>query len=308
MTDWDDTTIAQLPEERPEPPTSRDRAYLIVLSGSKVGEMYKIDKNEIVIGRGPTADLRFLDDGVSRLHCRIRLRDEQLVVEDLDSRNGTYCNGDQITNREIKDGDKIQLGRTTILKFTYHDQLDETFQQQMFNSALRDGLTRAYNKKYFMDRLDSEFQFAMRHRSPLALLMMDLDHFKEVNDTYGHLAGDKVLTMLADYVHGSVRNEDVFARYGGEEFAIISRSISQADAIRFAERVRHEIEHMRVIFDGVEIPVTCSIGVATVPEDSPESASALIALADGALYQAKAAGRNRVCASEQDANEETSPE
>src|SRR5690606_4501307 len=104
--------------------------------------------------------------------------------------------------------------------------LDENFQQQMFDAALRDGLTKAYNKSYFLTQLEIEMAFALRHATPLSLVMFDVDHFKHVNDTYGHLAGDAVLMKLAGLAQASVRAEDVFARYGGEEFAIICRGIA----------------------------------------------------------------------------------
>jgi diguanylate cyclase (GGDEF)-like protein len=300
VTNWDDTTsIADSSAILRGRRGGRVRAYLIVLAGSNVGEMFKVGQEELVLGRGGTADVRLLDDGISRLHCRVRLIPEGLQVEDLKSRNGTFVNGERLTTRVLHDGDKLQLGRTSILKFTYQDQVDESFQQHMLDSALRDGLTHAYNKRYFVDRLNSEFRFSVRHRTPLALLLLDLDHFKQTNDTYGHLAGDRVLMAVADHVQRSIRNEDVFARYGGEEFAVISRAISRVDAKRFAERLRYGIEHLKVDHEGTLVPVTCSLGVATLPEDSCENPEDLVEIADRALYQAKEDGRNRVCLANQ---------
>ncbi len=294
MTDWDETTsVADAPEPEPEK-TERDRAYLIVLAGSGVGEMHKIG-NERVLGRGREAQLRFLDDGISRVHCRVYRDGDKLLVEDCGSRNGTFCNGEQLTNpRALQDGDKIQIGRTTILKFTYHDHLDESFQQQMFDSALRDSLTKVYNKRYFSERLESEFQFSDRHEEPLSLLLLDLDHFKPINDRHGHLAGDHALIQFARHVQRTIRNEDVLARYGGEEFAIISRAISNDRATVFAERVRAEIERLKIQFGGTPIPLTVSIGVATVPDRRIPQPIDLIEAADRALYAAKHAGRNTV--------------
>ncbi len=294
MTDWDETTsVALAPEperERPE----RDRAYLIVLAGSGVGEMHKLG-GESVLGRGREAQLRFLDDGISRMHCRVYRDGDRLVVEDCGSRNGTFCNGESIAGpHELRDGDKIQIGRTTILKFTYHDHLDESFQRQMYDSALRDSLTKAYNKRYFDERLSSEFRFSHRHGETLSLLLLDLDHFKPINDQLGHLAGDHALVELARRVQRIIRNEDVFARYGGEEFAIISRAIPSQQALRFGERVRAEIESMEVRYRGHAIPLTASVGVATFPHPHIERAGQLVEAADRALYAAKNAGRNTV--------------
>ena len=295
MNDWDDTTSVAMQPELVEPTTDdRDRAYLIVIAGSNVGEMHKIDREVTVLGRSIDANIRLIDDGISRHHCRVRYIDGALVVEDMDSRNGTFCNGVNIVNHELNDGDKLQLGKTTILKFSYHDHLEEHFQKQMLESALRDGLTEAYNKRYFMDRLDSEIKFSLRHQVNLALMLLDLDHFKKLNDTYGHLAGDRALSLFSKAMHKSIRNEDVFARYGGEEFAIITRSISRQDVLLFANRLCRETSELVVDYDGKRIPITVSIGIATVPEDRANSPEQLIEAADKALYKAKELGRNQV--------------
>ena len=192
--------------------------------------------------RGGDASIMLTDTEISRSHARLSIKGSNVVVEDLGSTNGTFVNGQKVATRVLKDGDKIQVGTTTILKFTYHDQLDAQFQQKMLKAALHDGLTGAYNKKFFSERLESEMAFAQRHQSPLALVLFDLDHFKSLNDTYGHLAGDYVLKTLAGGIQESVRREDVFARYGGEEFVVLSRGIDLAAGVRFAERLRHWVE------------------------------------------------------------------
>jgi diguanylate cyclase (GGDEF)-like protein len=309
LTDWDDTTHINEPDEVPEKKRStEERAYVIVLSGQNVGEMYKLSGEQITLGRGGSADVRLVDEGISRFHCRIRSEGGHMVVEDLESRNGTFLNGERVTTaRKLEDGDKIQVGRTTVLKFSFHDQLEESFQRKMFDSALRDGLTRAYNKRYFLDRLAGEIKFAQRHRTPLALMLFDLDHFKRVNDTQGHLAGDRVLAEFAGYVLDSIRNEDVFARYGGEEFAILSRMVGVGDAMRFADRLRRGVENLRIEHNGVIIPITTSIGVACLPELVVESANELLSAADRALYHAKGTGRNRVTLCKPEMMDETNP-
>src|SRR3954466_4591923 len=190
----------------------RDRAYLVVLAGASVGEMYKVEGEKVVIGRGQKAQIRLFDDGISREHAQIVIEGSHIVLQDLGSTNGTFCNGLKVDKRELVDGDKILVGSTTILKFTYHDNLDEAFQRQMYESSLRDGLTKAFNKKYFTDRLESEFTYAVRHGAALSLVMFDIDHFKKVNDTYGHSAGDLVLTEMSALMMLSLRTEDVFAR------------------------------------------------------------------------------------------------
>ena len=294
MVDWDEPTSVT-DEGKDIIAIERNQAYLIVLSGGNVGEMYKISATrETTLGRGKEATIRLLDEGVSRKHSQIRLHHNSLILEDLGSRNGTFCNGQKVTSHVLQDGDKIQVGRTSVFKFTYSDYLDESFQRQMYDSALRDSLTRAFNKRYFQERLESEFRFAERHLAPLALLLMDIDHFKQVNDKHGHLAGDQVLSAFAKSIHKGIRSEDVFARYGGEEFAIITRAISQDAAVIFAERLRRVISDVKIPYANTCISITMSVGVACMPEYRAVSSIDLIAAADRMLYRAKRAGRNRV--------------
>jgi two-component system cell cycle response regulator len=283
-----------------EPPATagdgvkRDRAYLIVLAGSAVGEMYKLDKERTIIGRGGKAQIRLIDDGISREHAEIVAEKGQLFLRDLGSTNGTFCNGIKVDARPLADGDKILVGSTTILKFTYHDNLDEAFQRQMYESSLRDGMTKAFNKKYFTDRLESELTYAIRHNAPLALLMFDIDHFKQVNDTFGHPGGDHVLTELSALMMTSLRTEDIFARYGGEEFAIIGRGSDVKQGQVIAERLRRAVEARVFTFQGKTVPVTISLGVAGLPDPLIKDSMALVEAADAALYRSKQGGRNRV--------------
>jgi two-component system, cell cycle response regulator len=293
--DWDDDTKIASKDELVRPVTKdRDRAYLIVLAGSSVGEMYKISKEKVTIGRGNQADIHVVDDGISRRHAEIVHEDNAILVRDLGSTNGTFCNGERVTEHALKDGDKIQVGSTTILKFTFHDSLDETFQRQMYESALRDGLTKVFNKKYFLDRLESEFAYAVRHKTPLSLVMFDIDHFKKINDTYGHLAGDYALATLANLVSATIRQEDVFARYGGEEFAVICRGVDLVGGAAFGERIRRMVQAQTFEYQETKLNITVSIGVAAVTDVGMREHQELIAAADEALYAAKRGGRNRV--------------
>jgi diguanylate cyclase (GGDEF)-like protein len=273
----------------------RNLAYLVVLAGVSAGEMFKLQYERTVIGRGPKVGVRLNDEGVSREHCQILREGEQVILEDLGSTNGTFCNGIRIDRRELTDGDKIMVGSTTILKFTYHDYLDEVFQRQMYESALRDGLTKVFNKKYFTDYLEKEFAYAARHTSPLALIFLDIDFFKKINDTHGHPAGDFVLSELSQMMTNLVRTEDVLARFGGEEFTVLCRGTEIAGAKIVAERLRHAVEERTFTFGGKNIPVTISLGIASVPDPGIGDHAAFLAAADKALYEAKRTGRNRVC-------------
>ena len=173
----------------------RDRAYLVVLAGASVGEMYKIDGEKTVIGRGQKAQIRLYDDGISREHAQILVEGNRIFLQDLGSTNGTYCNGLQVDKKELVDGDKILVGSTTILKFTYHDNLDEIFQRQMYESALRDGLTKAFNKKYFTDRLESE-SLAFHERVRLGFL----DLAAAESGRYLVLDGEREPELVAEVV------------------------------------------------------------------------------------------------------------
>jgi len=274
----------------------RDKPYLIVLAGSAMGVMHLLEKEVTVIGRGEKADLRLVDDGISREHSRVVLKGERVLVEDMGSTNGTYCNGIRLASQVLAEGDKIMIGTGTILKFTYHDDIDDVFQQQLTESALRDPLTKIYNRKFFLDRVQNEFAYADRHHQPLALLFLDIDRFKSINDAHGHPVGDEVLKELASLMSKSLRSEDVLARYGGEEFAIICRGLDLEKAQVLAERIRNAVEQHQ--FEAREriIPVTVSIGVATFPDSRVRSAGDLIVQSDETMYEAKRSGRNRVCA------------
>jgi two-component system cell cycle response regulator len=271
-------------------------AYLVVLQGSNVGEMHRLEGPETVIGRSAATTLRLNDEGISRRHCRvISVSGGGFVLEDLGSANGTLVNGAMVQQHVLAEGDKISLGATTMLKFTNQDELDESFQQQMIDAALRDGLTRAYNKKFFMDRLETEFAYASRHKTLLSLVMFDVDFFKRINDTYGHLAGDAVLVRLSSLSQSTIRTEDVLARYGGEEFAVICRGIELINAGVLGERLRVRVEQESFEYDGTRLPVTISVGIAAISPGTTASPVDLIRDADSALYEAKRSGRNRVC-------------
>ena len=271
--------------------------YLVVISGPSFGEMYRLKGDRTVLGRGDNADVRVLDDGISRAHSAVEREGGKLVLMDLGSTNGTFWNGTRIARQELSDGDKISIGSTTILKFTYQDQVDERYQKQLFESALRDGLTATFNRRYFVDRLHTELRFAVRHRKALGLLFVDIDHFKKINDGHGHQAGDQVLAAVAREMTATLRTEDVIARYGGEEFAIICREVELEGVKVLAERLRAVVEHKRIEHAGKVIPVTVSVGAAVAGVGAGERITdphALIAAADAAMYEAKRTGRNRV--------------
>jgi diguanylate cyclase (GGDEF)-like protein len=268
--------------------------YLIVIGGRHIGKQYKLVGPEVVIGRSPECQIQIEDDGVSRRHARVFLENGAYLVSDHGSTNGTFANNQRVMETHaLKDGDKIQIGSNTILKFTVQDSLEEQAQKQLYDSATRDGLTGAYNKKFFIERLRTEFTFATRRKSSLSLLLFDIDFFKKVNDTYGHIAGDFVLKKMAAVVAGQLREEDVFSRYGGEEFAIILRETDAEKAFIIAERIRRAVETARMVHETQLIPVTISLGSATLDVQAHPDSKELLKAADDLLYKAKRNGRNR---------------
>ena len=289
----EETTHSGVPiVEAPQRPRQGPSAYLVVIAGPSFGEMYKLKGDRSVLGRGDRTDIRVLDDGISREHAAIERDGGKMVLVDLASTNGTFCNGNRVKRQDLTDGDKISIGSSTILKFTYQDQVDEHYQKQLFESALRDGLTATFNRRYFVDRLHTEIRFAVRHEKSLGLLFVDIDHFKKINDQHGHQAGDHVLAQVAREMTATLRAEDVLARYGGEEFAIICREIEREGVRALGERLRSAVAKKKIEHAGKVIPVTISVGAAVGRKiEDPQS---LIAAADAAMYEAKRAGRNRV--------------
>src|SRR5690242_12687946 len=186
-------------------------AYLIVISAKSaagIGRMFKLDRSETVLGRSVEAQFQVEDDGISRKHAKVvSLGEGRFQLVDLGSTNGTFLNGLKVSASPLYDGDKIQIGSNTVLKFSIQDQLEEAYQRSIYESATRDGLTRLYNKKYFLETLRKEFTYCVRHRMALSLVMFDVDHFKKINDVYGHPAGDYVLTRIGQRVSDTIRSE-----------------------------------------------------------------------------------------------------
>jgi diguanylate cyclase (GGDEF)-like protein len=169
-------------------------------------------------------------------------------------------------------------------------------QERLRRQALRDPLTGLYNRRYLEDQFKRELRRAERRGSAVSVLMLDLDHFKQINDTYGHTGGDRVLVAVADLMRRHVRGEDIVTRYGGEEFAILLVDASLEDALRVGEILRSAVQMLSVSVQGVEVEgLGVSIGVAAHPECG-RAVEELLAAADRALYRAKALGRNRVVA------------
>lgn len=271
-------------------------ASLIVLSGASIGRMFRLDRSLMVIGRSRDADIQLDDESISRHHVRLLRTEEAVQLEDLDSKNGTLLNGQPLHGKAtLHNGDKFQIGSTTVLRFSVLDRLDDAVHELLYNASVRDGLTGAFNRRFFDEILGKEFAFAERHGAPLSLLMMDVDHFKKVNDAFGHPAGDLALQKIVTCVHHAIRAEDAFARFGGEEFALVLREVTEDVAVAVAERLRRQISELRPLYREQVVPLTISIGVATHATGMFKTSDALLEAADRFLLQAKEKGRNRVC-------------
>jgi two-component system cell cycle response regulator len=250
----------------------------------------------LTIGRDTTCEIAFPEvPSLSRAHARVRYSEDGVVVEDLGSTNGTFVNDRRVSDGIfLASGDRIQFGA---LHFKYYRERDveAAYHEAIHQLVTQDGLTEIANRRKFNEELSREFARAVRHERPLAVIVFDIDSFKHINDTMGHLCGDFVLKRLARICGRRLRPEQVFARMGGDEFAILSPE-TRLDGVRIlAERLRASIEGHRFETDMVpdSFPVTCSFGCAEMTE-SMASEDQLIDAADKALYTAKRTGRNRV--------------
>ncbi len=275
------------------------RHCLVRLAGAQLGEVLVID-DELLIGRERDHGISLPHDrGVSRAHARIRVISGGALLVDTGSTNGTFVDGIRVSEHLLTEGEKIRIGQTTVLKYARYDEAELKMQRRLVDEALRDGMTRVFNRRYFMERLESEVGYSERHRQAVSLVLFDIDHFKRVNDEYGHLRGDHILSELAAVCAATVRHEDVLARYGGEEFIVLLRGILLEGAVRLGERLRRAVElaQLGAALDPPR-PVTISVGVATFSGDDFRPLSTapgrLVSAADAALYRAKHAGRNVV--------------
>ena len=283
------------------------RPALVSLRGELMAVPIPLERDQVLIGRALEADVRLNDFRTSRLHARITTKADPASstttyqITDLGSTNGTLVNGEAITDAVLNDGDKIEIG-DHLFRFDMQDEIDREFQQQIHRLLAHDELTGLLTSKSFFSELRREAARAQIESLPFCVLMMDLDHFKEVNDTYGHLVGSKTLEETGHIIKAALRAGDVAARFGGEEFAAFLLDANYAQGLVAAERVRvavaeHEFSASRL--SSAEAPathrITISIGVAAYPDDATDPIE-LVELADSALYRAKRSGRNQSCA------------
>ncbi|MCS6884157.1 MAG: GGDEF domain-containing protein [Acidobacteriota bacterium] len=270
---------------------------LTVIEGENFGYVYTLQKQETVLGRSEAADFRIFDPKASRRHLMIRLQQDGQNIKataiDLESKNGTYVNGERIADAVLKNSDKIQIG-DTILKFEVKDLLDLNYHEKLYQQATRDVLTGLWNRSYLNNELDKLISVSNRYRRVFSVVILDIDHFKSINDTYGHDIGDIVLKVTAGIVMSQLRSHDTAARFGGEEFVLLMPETPLEGAQIAAERIRLSVASYDFTNLGYPKQVTVSLGIAQYPLCG-STADELIKRADEALYRAKRSGRNRSC-------------
>ncbi len=291
------TVISKVPTEK----TTRE-ACLVVINGADLGKKYLLAQSSTVIGRSSKVDIQIDEESISRSHAVIDNYGDTVIARDLESTNGTYVNDVPVREKRLMDGDQIKIGRT-IFKFLSGSNVEAQYHDEIYKLTTTDGLTQIYNKRYFLKEMEREMSRSLRYDRALSLIMCDIDHFKGINDTYGHLAGDHVLRQVAKRVRTNLRRDDIFARYGGEEFAVLLPELNKIKAGQLAEKLRKLIEAEPFYFGNISIAVTLSMGISDLNEyngamegqpDQEVNPFAFIKLSDDRLYQAKQAGRNRV--------------
>ncbi len=279
---------------------------LVFLNGELMAVPIPLEREVVTLGRALEADVRINDLKTSRLHAQIvTRRDEQTKetsyhLHDLESKNGTLLNGQTVKEAVLHSGDKIGIG-DQLLRFEMLDKIDREFQMQVYRLIAHDELTGLLSSRSFFFELRREAGKATLEGRPFCVLMMDLDHFKQVNDRYGHVTGSKTLEELSNCLIHTLRAGDVASRFGGEEFAVFLLDADLEQGLVAAERIRQTVEQQEFTVTrhlGENLPnthhITISIGLASFPNDSRDPIE-LVEMADAALYRAKQMGRNCVC-------------
>jgi len=273
-----------------------DRPCLVEIYGPNLGRSVMLDGPRTTLGRAPECDVVLELDNVSRQHCTIHAREDGHFVRDGGSTNGTFVNDQEVDGeRLLRAGDFVRLG-SVVFKFLTADQsgeIEAQYHEAIYRLTITDGLTQLYNKRYLLEFLEREMARGIRHRRPVSVLLLDVDHFKQVNDKHGHLGGDFVLRELAAMLRARTRREECLARYGGEELCFVFPEATRNDALGRGEELRRVCAHHAFVYGGAQIPVTFSGGVAEMQtQDAPLE---LLKDADERLYEAKRNGRNQVC-------------
>jgi diguanylate cyclase (GGDEF)-like protein len=270
-------------------------ARLVVLSDEELLQerVLPLHRDELRLGRGQSCDICFQDESVSTAHAVLRRAQGHWELEDLASTNGSYIADQRIQRAQLKDGDILRLGKL-VLKFFDGKGVESSYHRTLRNQMDRDSFTGVYNRRFAEDLLARELARCAQQKRPLSIAMLDLDNFKLLNDSHGHLAGDLVLKAVTQALVREAGRHDFVTRYGGEEFLIICVDSGRGAARDYAERVRLAIAGQTVEYEGDALRVTASIGIASVEQGRERAADELLTEADENLYRAKHAGKNQV--------------
>jgi diguanylate cyclase (GGDEF)-like protein len=274
---------------------TRDCCLVQIYPTNIVDGLMRLGDDTLTIGRDNSNDLTLDDGSVSRHHASLTRCDDGYLLKDLGSTNGTIVDNQTVTERVLAGGETIRFG-SFIFKFLRANGIEAQYHETVYAAMTRDGLTGAFNKSYLLDSLAQEISRSRRCNRSLCVLIMDIDFFKKVNDTYGHLVGDEVLREFSQRIADTKRDDDLLCRYGGEEFVLILSETDLEHAIGVATRCIRAVGERPFTTSAGDIPVTVSIGVGQLPKHTNVIDSiALLEMADVQLYRAKESGRNRVC-------------
>ncbi len=262
-------------------------------TGPAMGWRYTLGDTPLVLGRDDDCDIVIDDDSVSRRHACLQCSPQGYGVIDLQSTNGTFVNDNRVHLCLLKDGDYLRIGNG-IYRFLAGGNVEAEYHEEIYRLTIIDALTDIHNKRYFMEFLTRSLSCSTRYRRPLALVLLDIDRFKAINDQLGHLAGDFTLRELAGCIKTGIRKDDLFARYGGEEFGLVLPETTLQGAREMAEHLRQRVALHRFHYEGRAFHVTISLGVAATTGEEWLTTSELLEQADARLYRAKREGRNRV--------------
>ena len=276
--------------------SGKSQPVLIQYNGASPGKRFVLSEMVSTIGRKAEAVQLWVDDpSVSREHCRLQLSEGRVIVTDLGSLNNTFVNDQKVSeDAELCHGDMLRVGNVR-LKFYAHGNSEALLVDRIYRMAVQDRMLEIFRREYLDEKLEEEFRLAKSKNSPLSLMFIDLDKFKNVNDTYGHDAGDLILKEVCNLIKSMVRQADTFGRYGGEEFCLIVPNLGLLQTVHLAEFMRQSVQDLVIEYQGQRIPITASLGVATLTPNM-NSAAELLKCADELVYRSKREGRNRVSA------------
>ena len=264
------TVISKIGDRR-----ATNDACLVVIYGQEIVRKFGLKPGEVLIGRSSQAHLQIDHESVSRRHAKVVFAPSRVEVEDLGSTNGTYVNDEPVERRELRDGDLIKVGRT-ILKYLSRNNIEGAYHEEIYRLTTVDGLTRCFNKRYLREQAVREVSRAARYNRPLGIVSFDVKGFADMNEEYGHLAGDAILAQLGKRIARRIRREDIFCRYEGGEFAILAPESDPQHTSNLAERIQQIVGEGTFGFEDITIPVEVAVGTCTLDEIDQEKAAELL--------------------------------